>query len=37
MIATVLTLIFFGSWTFTQLITFTQQVMSYIPKVSALP
>jgi|AFSR01.1.fsa_nt_gi flagellar biosynthetic protein FliQ len=37
MVATVLTLIFFGSWTFTQLITFTQQVMSYIPKVSALP
>ncbi len=36
MVATVLTLILFGSWTFTQLITFTQQVMAYIPKVSTL-
>lgn len=36
MIATILTLIFFGSWTFTQLITFTQQVMAYIPKVGTL-
>ncbi|MCS7080001.1 MAG: flagellar biosynthesis protein FliQ [Chloracidobacterium sp.] len=36
MIATILTLIFFGSWTFTQLITFTQQVMAYIPRVAAL-
>ncbi len=36
MIATVLTLIFFGSWTFSQLITFTQQVLTYIPKVGAL-